>query len=105
MSSVQGRVSLQTRRSGSAFPMSGLWPMAMCCPLILVFGLRNGNCNGRFGFVCYGLGARGTNLCFYALALWLPVFFVVVGWKMHYAPQALKPSSSPLDTNTLGLNG
>ena len=57
------------------------------------------------GLVCYGFGARGANLALYALLLWLPVFFVVVGWKMHFAPPTLKPSGSPLDTNTLGLNG
>jgi hypothetical protein len=57
------------------------------------------------GFICYGLGARGANLFLYAILLWLPVFFVVIGWKMHFAPPSLKPSSSPLDTKTLRLNG
>jgi len=57
------------------------------------------------GFLCYGLGTRGTNLVLYSLFLWVPVFLLVVGWKMHFAPPTLEPSSSPMDTNTLGLNG
>ena len=56
------------------------------------------------GFVCFELGARGAYLVLYAPLLSIPVFFVVVFWRMHFAPPNLEASSPPPDTSVLGLN-
>jgi hypothetical protein len=56
------------------------------------------------GLACYGFGARGANFALYSLLLWLPVFFVAVAWRMHFAPPKLEASSPPRDTDVLGLN-
>ena len=56
------------------------------------------------GFVCFELGARGASLFWSALFVSIPIFFFGVFWKMHFAPPKLIPSSTPLDTNVLGLN-
>jgi uncharacterized C2H2 Zn-finger protein len=56
------------------------------------------------GFVCFELGARGAPLILYALFVWIPIFFLVVFWKMHFSPPKLKPSSPWPEDNGLGLN-
>lgn len=56
------------------------------------------------GFICFEFGARGPTLFLYTLVLWFPVFFLVVFWKMHFAPPRLKPSEQPPDSSVLGLN-
>jgi hypothetical protein len=55
------------------------------------------------GIVCFGFGARGATLVFYAVFACAPILFVVVFWKMHFAPPHLEPSSPP-STDVLGLN-
>jgi hypothetical protein len=55
------------------------------------------------GFVCVELGAGGAPLVLYALFVWVPIFFLMVFWKMHFLPPRLKRSSPWPDDNGLGL--
>jgi hypothetical protein len=55
------------------------------------------------GFVCFEFGARGSDLVLASLLAWLPIFFLVVFWQMHFAPPKLEPCSPP-STDVFGLN-
>lgn len=56
------------------------------------------------GFACFEFGARGADLVLYTLLLTIPVAFLVVGWRMHFAPPTLAPSSPPSGTDILGIS-
>jgi hypothetical protein len=56
------------------------------------------------GLTCFKVGSRGANLVLYTLLLTIPAMFIVVFWRMHFAPPTLEPSSPPLGTDILGLN-
>jgi hypothetical protein len=45
-------------------------------------------------------GARGTDLFLLGLLLLVPVWLLVIFWKMHFAP----PDLAPFGTDVLGIN-
>src|SRR4029077_4500379 len=102
VSSVQVGVSLSTRRPRIALSLSSVQPVATSRPFILVCSVRQSGGNAYFGFRL--LWPRSTWCLFGLVFASIPIFFFVVFWKMHFAPPKLEPSTTPLDTNVLGLN-
>jgi hypothetical protein len=54
------------------------------------------------GLLCFGFGARGANIFWYTLLIWIPVYFIAIFWSRHFAPPKLKPTSRP-NAGPLGL--